>query len=159
MGLNAFLVTVDGTFIQDPCYHRKAECYLAKCQRRVSKRKKRGHRRRKAVTLVAKAYQKVKRQRRDFHHKTALQLVRAYDTIYHEDVQVANLVRRAAPKRDGNGGYERNGATRKAGLNNSVQDAGWSSFLTILTFTAASAGKRVEAVNPAYTSQDCSNII
>jgi hypothetical protein len=35
----------------------------------------------------------VKRQRADHHHKTALALVRAYDTLYLEDVQVANLVR------------------------------------------------------------------
>ncbi|MGH2516317.1 MAG: zinc ribbon domain-containing protein, partial [Ktedonobacterales bacterium] len=32
----------------------------------------------------------------------------------------------------------------------------WGCFLTLLTFKAACAGKRVEAVNPAYTSQDCS---
>ena len=45
---------------------------------------------------------------------------------------------------------------RKAGLNTSIQDAGWRHFLWILAYTAACAGKRVEAVNPAYTSQDCS---
>src|SRR5262249_62166567 len=41
-------------------------------------------------------------------------------------------------------------------LNKSIQDAGWRHFLTLLAFKAACAGKRVEAVNPAYTSQDCS---
>ena len=35
-------------------------------------------------------------------------------------------------------------------------DAGWRHFLTILAFKAACAGKRVEAVPPAYTTQDCS---
>src|SRR5215467_3105247 len=85
-------------------------------------------------------------------------LVRAYDTIYVEAIQPANLSRRPAPKPDANGtgGYEHNGAGRKAGLNKSIQDAGWRQFLTILAFKAACAGKRVEAVNPAYTSQDCS---
>src|SRR5262249_54064203 len=57
---------------------------------------------------------------------------------------------------NGNGGYEHNGASRKAGLNKSMHDAGWRSFLTILAFKAACAGKQVEAVNPAYTSQECS---
>jgi putative transposase len=41
-------------------------------------------------------------------------------------------------------------------LAKSIEDAGWSAFLTILTFKAASAGKRVQAVNPAFTSQACS---
>jgi putative transposase len=41
-------------------------------------------------------------------------------------------------------------------LNQSIQDAGWYSFRRILAGKAADAGKRVEAVPPAYTSQDCS---
>ena len=49
-----------------------------------------------------------------------------------------------------------NGASRKAGLNKSIHDAGWGHFLSILAYKAACAGKRVEAVPPAYTSQDCS---
>src|SRR5262249_55832143 len=38
----------------------------------------------------------------------------------------------------------------------SISAAGWSAILAILTFKAASAGKRVQAVNPAFTSQACS---
>jgi putative transposase len=90
------------------------------------------------------------------HHKTARALVRTYDTIYLEDLQVCNLSCRPAPKLDGAGGYLQNGATQKAGLNKSIQDAGWSSFLHILAYKAACAGKRAEAVPPAYTTQDCS---
>jgi putative transposase len=41
-------------------------------------------------------------------------------------------------------------------LAKSISDAGWSAFLAILTFKAASAGKRAVAVNPAFTSQACS---
>ena len=108
------------------------------------------------MLVLAKKHQQVRRQRTDFHHKTALALVRVYDTVYHEAIQPANLSRRPEPKPDGNGGYERNGASRKAGLNKSIQDAGWRHFLSILAFKAACAGKRVEAVSPAYTSQDCS---
>src|SRR5262249_51556166 len=73
-----------------------------------------------------------------------------------EAIAPANLSRRPAPVPDGNGGYLPNGAARKAGLNKSLHDAGWGSFLSILTFKAACAGKRVEAVNPADTSQECS---
>src|SRR5262249_23739870 len=107
----------------------------------------------------AKKHQHVRRQRQDFHHKTALSLVRDYDVIYVEAIQPANLSHRPAPKQDENGRigtYEYTGASRKAGLNKSIQDAGCRHFLSILTYKAACAGKRVEAVHPAYTSQDCS---
>jgi putative transposase len=108
------------------------------------------------VALLAKAHQHVRRQRADFHHKTVLLLVRQSDTIYHEAIQPANLSRRPAPLLDGNSRYGPNGAARKAGLNKSIRDAGWGRFLSILACKAACAGKRVAAVTPAYTSQDCS---
>jgi putative transposase len=111
------------------------------------------------VRVLAKRHQQVRclrRQRADFHHKTALDLVRAYDTIYVEAIQPAHVSRRPAPTQDENGTYEHNGARRKAGLNTSIQDAGWRQLLSILAVKAACAGKRVEAVPPAYTSQDCS---
>jgi putative transposase len=41
-------------------------------------------------------------------------------------------------------------------LAKSIQDAGWGAFLIILTDKVAWAGRRVIAVNPAYTSQRCS---
>jgi putative transposase len=156
VGLKVFLITADGRVTENPRHYRKAERELQKAQQRVARRKKGSNRRRKAVQVLAKRHQHVRRQRCDFHHKTALALVRAYDTIYVEAIQPANLSRRPASKPDGNGGYAHNGASRKAGLNKSIQDAGWRHFLSILAFKAACAGKRVEAVNPAYTSQDCS---
>jgi putative transposase len=129
LGIEAFATLADGARVFTPSYYRRAERYLAKCQRRVSKRKKGSRRRRKAVCWLAKAHQTVRRQRADFHHKTAVALVRHYDTIYHEDLQVANLV-------------------RNHHLAKSISDAGWSAFLTILAFKAANAGRQVVAVDP-----------
>jgi putative transposase len=37
-----------------------------------------------------------------------------------------------------------------------MHDAGWRHFLSILACKAACAGKRVEVVPPAYTTQECS---
>ena len=87
VGLKVFLVTADGEIVENPRHYRKAEKQLAKAQRRVSRRKKGSKRRRKAVALLQRKHQQLQRQRRDFHHKTAL-LLRTYDTIYLEDLQV-----------------------------------------------------------------------
>jgi putative transposase len=137
LGLESFATPSDGSRILTPGCYRKAERYLAKCQRRIAKRKKGSNRRRKAVVLLAKAHQMVRRQRKDFHHKTAFTLVRAYDAISHEDLRVANMVRNHR-------------------LAKSISDAGWSAFLAIPSFKAAKAGRSVVAVDPAFTSQTCS---
>ncbi|HEY7834376.1 MAG TPA: transposase [Ktedonobacterales bacterium] len=137
LGLESFATLADGRQIASSRLFRVAEMALKRAQRRVSRRKKGSQRRRKAVHLLAKAHQRVRRTRQDFHHKTALMLVRAYDTIYHEDLQTANML-------------------KNHHLAKSIADAGWSQFLSILAFKAACAGKRAVAVPPAYTSQTCS---
>src|SRR5690242_815089 len=88
LGLESFLTLANGEQVANPQHSRKAEKALAKAQRRVSRRKRGSKRRRKAVVLLRKKYQKVARQRRDFHHKTALSLLKQYDAIYYEDLQV-----------------------------------------------------------------------
>jgi putative transposase len=81
VGLKVFLITADGEVVDNPRHYRKAEKHLAKAQRRVSRRTKGSKRRRKAVQLLARTQQRVQRQRRDFHHKTALALLQHYDVI------------------------------------------------------------------------------
>ena len=126
LGLESFATLATGQRIFTPAYYRKAEAYLRRCQRRVARRKKGSHRRRKSVALLAKAHQHIARQRRDFHHKEARQLVREYDVIYHEDLRVANMVQNHS-------------------LAKSISDAGWSAFLIILAFKAVGAGKQVHS--------------
>lgn len=130
-----FLVTSEGELVEAPRYFQKAQAKLATAQRDLA-RKKRGSRRRKqARRRVAKLHRKIANQRKDFHHKLARRLVNAYGTIVHEDLNTAGLAR--------------------SRLSKSVLDAGWSSFISILSAKAASAGRRVVAVRPHGTSQIC----
>ncbi len=140
VGLKVFLITAEGQVVENPRHYRRGEKRLQKAQRRVSRRKKGSRRRRKAVQQLQRAHLKVQRQRMDFQHKTALALLREYDTIYLEDLRVAHMV-------------------RNRHLAKSISDAGWAQFRSILEAKAAYAGRRVVAVPPAYTSQDCSGIL
>ena len=75
--------------------------------------------------MLAKAHQKVHRQRQDFHRKTALALVRS---------QRYDLSRGLAGPPIW---------SRITILPRAFSDAGWSAFLTILTHKAACAGRSV----------------
>src|SRR5262245_5383219 len=76
VGLKVFLLTAEGEAILNPRYYRRAEKKLAKAQQRLSRRKKGSKRWWKAARLLARKHQPVRRQRRAFHHQTALALVR-----------------------------------------------------------------------------------
>ena len=138
VGIENFATLSTGKPIENPEYLREAERELKTAQRKVSRRRdKRSKRRRKAVKLLAKKHQKIARQRADFHHKTALEIVRKYDRITVEDLNIKGMVKNHR-------------------LAKSISDAGWSQFTEILTSKAESAGRKVSKVNPSYTSQDCS---
>jgi putative transposase len=138
VGIENFATLSTGEMVGNPEFLRESEGSLKTAQRRVSRRtNKRSGRRRKAVKLLQKKYQKIGRQRADFHHKTALKIVREFDAIAVEDLNVKGMV-------------------RNHHLAKSISDAGWSQFILILTSKAESAGREVIKVNPSYTSQDCS---
>jgi putative transposase len=140
VGLKVLLVIANGEVVANPRHYRTAERRLARAQRRVSRRTRRSRRRRKAVQLLKRYHQKVKRQRIDVHHKTALALLLQYDTIYLEDLEVSNMVRNHR-------------------LAKRISTAGWAAFRTILEAKAACAGRQVLAVPAQYTSHDGSGVL
>lgn len=157
VGLNHFGALPNGEFIDNPRHFRTSEKKLAKLQRRLTHKKKGSHRRAKAAQQVGKAHRKVRRQREDFHHKESSKLVNRYQLLVFEQLQIANLVKRPAPKQDEvTGQYLPNGASAKSGLNKSISDAGWGSFMQKTAYKAAWAGRTFLLVNPRNTSQLCS---
>ena len=136
VGLEAFLTTSDGDRVENPRPLGAATAGLRKAQRVVSKRRKGGTRRRKAVRRLAVRHRRVERVRRDFHHKAALALVRRYDLLAVEALNVKGL--------------------QRGRLARSVSDVAWGQFLSILGAKAADAARTVIAVDPRGTSQQCS---
>jgi putative transposase len=137
VGLKEFLTTSEGETVAIPQHYRKAQKRLRVTQKRVSRRKKGSNRRKKAVKQLGKQHKKVADKRKDFHFKTANNLLNKYDVIAVEDLNIKGLARTKLAK--------------------SVLDAGWSNFLSILTNKAENAGLLVVTVCAHNTSQDCSN--
>ncbi|MBW4480600.1 MAG: transposase [Tolypothrix brevis GSE-NOS-MK-07-07A] len=137
VGLKEFLTTSDNDVVKIPQYYRKSQKRLRVIQKRVSRRKKGSNRRQKAVKQLGKQHKKVADKRKDFHFKTANNLLKKYDVIAVEDLNVKGLARTRLAK--------------------SVTDAGWSNFLSILQIKAENAGLCVILCHASGTSQDCSN--
>ena len=158
LGLLHFATLSTGETIENPRHYRRGQKRLALAQQKLSRCKRGSHRRERARKLVARAHRKIRNQRRDFLHKAARALVNRYGVIVLEDLKIANLSKAPAPKPDPEreGVYLPNGARAKAGLNQSILDAGWGQFQQLCVAKAASAGRQVVLVDPRMTSQRCS---
>jgi putative transposase len=157
LGVASLLTTSDGTHVSNPRHLAASADRLAAAQQALARKKRGSGRRKKAAAKVAGLHGKVRRQRLDHAHGTALTLVREHDLIVHEALKVTNMTARPKPRPDGSGGYQPNGAAAKAGLNKSIHDAGWGIFLRVLSAKAESAGRTVVAVDPRHTSQRCAH--
>jgi len=157
MGVAHFATTSDGAHVPNPRHLTASADRIAAAQRDLARKKRGSKRRRKAADKVANLHGKVRRQRLDHAHKTALALVRENDLVVHEALRVENMTHRAKPEPDPGkpGAFLPNGAAAKSGLNKSIRDAGWGIFLSVLHAKAESAGREVVAVDPRHTSQRC----
>jgi putative transposase len=136
-GLNSFMALSNGEFVNNPRFFRKDEKALAEAGRRQAKTKKRSLARRKANKVLSRIHERMRNRRHDFVHQTARRLVNRYGVIAVEKLNVKGMVKNHC-------------------LAKSISDASWSMFRTVLTQKAESAARKVIAVDPAYTSQDCS---
>lgn len=93
VGLIDFFVTSDNESIAAPKYLRKSEGKLKSAQRKVSRRKKGSKRRQKAIKQLAKKHRKVADTRKDFHFKTANNLLSKYDIIAVEKLNIKAMVK------------------------------------------------------------------
>jgi putative transposase len=138
VGITSFATLSTGEEIENPRHLKNALENLKRQQRWLSRKKKGSKRRAKQRIKVARAHLKVARCRKDFHHKISTNLVRRFDAITVEDLNIRGMV-------------------KNRHLAQAINDVAWGSFFTMTQTKAESAGRVFERVDPRYTSQICSN--
>ena len=135
VGIESFATLSNGTQIDNWKYYESSSKKLRTVQRRVARRKKGSQGRRRAVAQLRKVHQKIFNRREDFQHKLSTDLIRNYDLIAVEKLNIKGM----------SAGF----------LSKQIHDAAWSSFLYKLAYKAESAGRQLIEVDPRGTSQTC----
>lgn len=92
-GLKDFLVLSNAERVEAPRFYRKAQQKLRRAQRGLARRKKGSNRREKAKQRVARVHRKIANQRQDFLHKLSTDLIKRFDCVCIEDLNVKALAR------------------------------------------------------------------
>lgn len=143
LGLMTFATLNNGERVENPRPLKKALKKLRRQQRHLSRCKKGSNRRRRWKTNIARLHAKVSNTRLYHAQQAAFKLVREYQTICVEDLNVAGMVKN---KR----------------LARSISDAGFSVFKTHLQWLCQKYNRRLVEVDRFYpsskTCSSCGNI-
>jgi putative transposase len=107
-------------------------------QRRVSRQQKGSTHKNKAINRLSRQHLKIRRLRQEHAKRLARCVVQSNDLVADEDLRVKNLVKNHCRAK-------------------SIHDAGWYQFRKWLECFGTKLGRVTVAVNPAYTSQNCSS--
>ena len=127
----------NGEKIDNPRFFRQEEQALAKAQRLMCKEEKGTPPRAKRRKVVARVHERIAWRRENFTHQESRWIVDRYGIIAVEDLEVNRMVHNRC-------------------LAKSISDAAWIQFTKLLAWKAGCAARRFVKVNPAYTSQTCS---
>ena len=136
LGISTFAALSDGGFIPSLKAARRAERQLRVAQRALARKQRGSCGRREAQAGVARCHAAVARRRAEHLHQASARLVRDYDAIAVENLNVKGLARSALAKE--------------------VHEASWARFISFLRYKAEKAGTRLIEVDPRNTSQECS---
>ena len=135
----------------------KRERQIKRWQKKLDRREEGSRGYRKARHRIARAHQYRRNVREDRAHKISRILVDdpRTEAIAFENLDVRSMTGRPKPKPDGKGGFERNGARAKSGLNCAILDRSWGQIRIFTKYKASRAGKLVLPVSAHHTSQEC----
>jgi putative transposase len=138
LGIKDFVITSDGEVFENKHFYKSQEQKIAKLQRKLSKKQKGSNNRNKSRIRLAKAFEKLNYQKENYIHSVVNELLRYYDIIFMEDLNVSGMLKN----------YK---------LAKAIQEVGFYRFKSILVDKAFNNGKQVVFVDRFYpSSKTCS---
>ena len=139
LGLKDLLTTSEGDRFTNNHYTKEYERKLASAQRHLSRKKKGSRGYENQRLKVARLHEKISNSRADYLHKCSISLVRRYDIICIEDLNVKGMI-------------------KNHHLAKSISDASWGKFIVILTYKAEWHGKKVVKIDRFFPSSQMCNV-
>ena len=124
-------------------WFRESQAKLRKAQKNLSRKKKGSTRYNKCKLKVARVHSKTTNQRKWFHHQVSSDLVKSFDFIGMENLNVA-------------------GMKKNHRLAKSISDAGWSQFVSFLRYKSDWNHKIIQEIDRFFPSSklcgDCGSV-
>lgn len=140
LGIKDFAITSDGVKYGNPKYLHQSLDKLAKLQRELSRKTRGGSNWNKVRIKLARQYEKIANQRKDFLQKLSTELIRENDIICIEDLSVSEMMQ------NNNNDMRRN-----------IGDVSWYEFTRQLQYKADWFGRQIIKVDRYFaSSQTCS---
>lgn len=132
VGLKHFATLSDGQKIENPKFLFHSLKRLRVEQRTMKRRFKKGAKEQtkgyqNQKLVVAKLHERVTNQRKDFLHKVSTAIVKQFDTIVLEDLNIKGMVQNRC-------------------LSSAISDVGWSTFETFIRYKCEWQGKNFEQI-------------
>lgn len=139
LGIKDYAILSNGTKHGNPKFLEKGQKRLAGLNQGFAKTQKGSKRHERKRLQIARLHRKIANRRDDFTHKLSTDIIRRFDTICLEDLNVSGMVQNHC-------------------LANSIQSAAWSEFVRKLAYKAEMYGKNVVFIGRYEpSSKTCSN--
>lgn len=133
LGVKDFVITSDGEVFENKHFFKKQENKIKKLQKQLTRKIKGSNNRNRARIKLAKAYERLVNQRENYIHSVVNELLKYYDTVYMEDLNVKGML-------------------KNHNLAKAIQEVGFYRFKSVLLDKSVNNGKKVVFVDRFYPS-------
>lgn len=138
LGIKDFVITSEGYKFKNNRYTKTYANLLKKTQQHLSRKTKGSNRYYKQKLKVAKLHKKIANSRLDNLHKVSTELIKKYDTIILEDLNIKGMIKNHK-------------------LSKHIADASWSKFVELLTYKAEWNDKKIVKIDRFFPSSKTCN--